>query len=124
MAGNAVANGLPHEAALESLTLSAAEIWGVGDRLGSLETGKEADIVLWKGDPLELTSCSQHVLVAGKRVSLESRQTLLRRRYENLEREALPFAYRGGDYRPLAPLRTAPPIQDTESSAEPVDAQP
>ncbi|MGE5554240.1 MAG: amidohydrolase [Betaproteobacteria bacterium] len=55
-AGLAVREGLPEEAALRAITLSAAEIMGVADRLGSLEPGKDADLVVWSGHPLEVRS--------------------------------------------------------------------
>lgn len=55
-AGLAVREGLPEEAAFRAITLSAAEIMGVADRIGSLEAGKDADLVVWSGDPLEVRS--------------------------------------------------------------------
>ena len=81
-AGIAVAHGLPYEAALAALTRNPAEIFGVADRNGSLERGRIADLVLWSGDPLEVTS------LAGRGVHrracaqpMRSRQTELRDRY-------------------------------------------
>ncbi len=55
-AGLAVREGLPEEAAIRAITLSAAEIMGVADRLGSLDPGKDADLVVWSGHPLEVRS--------------------------------------------------------------------
>jgi imidazolonepropionase-like amidohydrolase len=52
-AGFAVANGLPHAAALRAVTLAPAEVWGVDDQMGSLEPGKVGDVVVWSGDPFE-----------------------------------------------------------------------
>lgn len=95
LAGNAAANGLPHEAALAAITLNPAIIYGVQARLGSIEVGKIADVVLWDGDPLEVSSRPLAVFIDGRRVSLRNRQTLLRERYRDLSRGALPFAYRG-----------------------------
>jgi hypothetical protein len=92
MAGNAVANGLPHEAALAALTINPARIFGVARQTGSIETGKRADLVLWSGDPLEVTSLPDAVIINGKQDSLQSRQTLLRDRYL-VEDPALPRAY-------------------------------
>lgn len=92
-AGNAVAYGLPREAALRAITLAPAEIFGVADRLGSIEAGKEADIVVWPGDPLELTSYPERVLINGRAVEMTSRQTLLRDRYLQTE-SGKPPAYR------------------------------
>ena len=65
----AAAHGLPKGAALRSVTLSAAEILGLADRLGSLEPGKDADLVLFDGDPFETTSHACSVLVMGEVVS-------------------------------------------------------
>ena len=81
MAGNAVANGLPHDAALAALTINPATIFGAARQTGSIEKGKRADLVLWSGDPLELTSLPDVVINNGRLDSLESRQTRLRDRY-------------------------------------------
>ena len=55
-AGVAVAYGLSREEALRAITLNPARIWGIADRAGSLEVGKDADVVVWSGDPLEALS--------------------------------------------------------------------
>jgi len=96
-AGNAVAAGLPHDAALAALTLNPAQMFGLGDRLGSLEPGKIADIVVWDGDPLEVTTEPEAVFINGVRQSLDNRQLALMRRYRDLSRGELPHAYRGGE---------------------------
>jgi imidazolonepropionase-like amidohydrolase len=62
----AAANGLGREAALRAITLGAAEVLGVDDRLGSLEPGKLGDVVLFDGDPFEYTSHVSAVVVAGE----------------------------------------------------------
>jgi imidazolonepropionase-like amidohydrolase len=80
-AGIAVAHGLPSEAALAALTRNAAEIFGVADRNGSLARGRPADLVLWSGDPLEVTTLADRVFIAGQSQPMQSRQTLLRDRY-------------------------------------------
>jgi len=80
-AGNAVANGLPHEAGIASLTSVPAEILGVENTLGVLKTGAVADIVVWSGDPLEVTEAAEVVISNGKVMQMESRQTKLRDRY-------------------------------------------
>ena len=80
-AGNAVANGLTWDQALEAITLTPAEIWGVDDLVGSIEVGKEADLIIWGDDPLEMTSYPEQVYIQGNAISMESRQTLLRDRY-------------------------------------------
>ena len=92
LAGNAVAHGLPHAAAMAALTRNPARIFGLDEMLGSLEPGRRADLVLWTGDPLELDTLAVQVIVAGVPVAMESRQTKLRDRY--LSREtSLPRAY-------------------------------
>ncbi|QGX38912.1 amidohydrolase family protein [Permianibacter aggregans] len=82
-AGNAVAYGLPAEAALAGLTRNPAEAFGLGERYGQIAVGFDADIVIWSGDPLEVTSYPDHVLIKGKEMPRVSRQTLLRDRYKN-----------------------------------------
>lgn len=81
LAGNAVANGLPWDAGLAGLTRVPAEAFGVADQLGSIEEGKRADLVLWSGDPLEVTSVARQVWFDGKAIPMRSRQTQLRDRY-------------------------------------------
>ncbi len=80
-AGIAVAHGLPYEAALAAMTRNPAEIFGVADRNGSIERGRTADLVLWSGDPLEVSSLADEVFIQGVRQSMRSRQTELRDRY-------------------------------------------
>ena len=72
-AAAAAAHGLPREAALASVTLEAAKIIGLADRVGSLEPGKDADLALFDGDPLETTSHVCAVIVDGQVVSEECR---------------------------------------------------
>jgi imidazolonepropionase-like amidohydrolase len=80
-AGIAVAHGLPFEAALAALTRNPAEIFGVADRNGVIERGRPADLVLWSGDPLEVTTLPDAVFVQGVQEPMRSRQTELRDRY-------------------------------------------
>jgi len=80
-AGLAVANGLPYIDALRSITVVPAEIWGIAGRCGTIAPGKDGDLVLWDGDPLEPSSAAVAVWVAGREVSLETRQKELRDRY-------------------------------------------
>jgi imidazolonepropionase-like amidohydrolase len=80
-AGNAVAHGLDWDAALRAITLTPAEIYGVASTSGSLEVGKAADVVIWPGDPLELTNFPDQVFIKGEKIPMVSRQTLLRDRY-------------------------------------------
>ncbi|HXI87298.1 MAG TPA: amidohydrolase family protein, partial [Parvularculaceae bacterium] len=97
LAGNAVANGLPYDAALAALTINPATMFGLGQTLGSLEAGKAADVVIWDGDPLELSTRPVAVFIDGRQMSMENRQTKLRDRYKDLTRTDLPFAYKGGN---------------------------
>ncbi len=80
-AGNAVAHGLPWAAALAAITRVPAETFGVADRFGTLAPGRTADLVLWSGDPLEVSSVAELVVADGKLQSGVSRHTLLRDRY-------------------------------------------
>jgi imidazolonepropionase-like amidohydrolase len=80
-AGIAVANGMPWNHALRAITNGAAEMWGVGDHYGTLETGMDADLVIWDGDPFEPMTNPVLVMVRGKAVSLDNRQRMLERRY-------------------------------------------
>lgn len=81
LAGNAVANGLAWADAFAAITTGPADIFGVGDRLGRLERGYEADVVVWDGDPLEVMSAPTAVFIAGAEQPMVSRQTRLRDRY-------------------------------------------
>jgi imidazolonepropionase-like amidohydrolase len=81
LAGNAVAYGLPWSAALAAVTLNPAKVYGLDSTVGSLETGKQANFVIWDGDPLEVTSYPKQVYAAGVAIPMSSRQTQLRDRY-------------------------------------------
>lgn len=83
-AGNAISYGLDREAALRAVTLEPARVWGVSDRLGSLDVGKEADVVVWSGDPFELTTGPEHVFIAGREMSKDTRQRQLFEKYRVL----------------------------------------
>jgi imidazolonepropionase-like amidohydrolase len=87
-AGNAVAYGLAWEDALRAITLAPAEMFGVGDRIGSLSPGREANVVVWDGDPFEFATRAVAVYIRGRRQSAPSRQDLLMDRYK-----VLPPAY-------------------------------
>jgi len=85
-AGNAVAHGLPWDAALGALTRSPANIFNLGDSLGRIAAGYQADLVLWSGDPLEVTSYAKQVWIGGVAQPTRSRQTELRDRYQPASR--------------------------------------
>jgi len=96
-AGNAVAEGLPYDAGLAAITLNPAQMYGLGDQLGSLDAGKIADVVIWEGDPLEVTTRPEAVFINGRPQDLNNRQKMLMERYRDLSEGDLPFAYRGGE---------------------------
>jgi imidazolonepropionase-like amidohydrolase len=91
-AGNAVAHGMPYAAALAAVTINPARIFGVAERTGSLEPGKDADLVIWTGDPFEPLSQPTAVFIRGARQPMTSRQLELRDRYKDLGR-LLPPGY-------------------------------
>ncbi|MEP7381213.1 MAG: amidohydrolase family protein [Gemmatimonadota bacterium] len=83
-AGVAVAFGMPWDAALRAVTLTPAELYGVADRVGTLQPGRDATLVVWSGDPFELYTHADHVFVRGQEVQGPSRQDELMRRYKTL----------------------------------------
>ena len=89
-AGIAIANGMSRQGALAAITINPARIFGVADRLGSLHSGKDADLVIWSGDPFEPLSRPQLILVRGEAQPLRSRQLDLRDRYLDLKRPMPP----------------------------------
>lgn len=81
-AGVAAGHGLTKEQALQAITLNSARILGVDDRTGSLEAGKDANIVISAGDILDMrTSLIEHAFIQGREVSLDNKQTQLYHRY-------------------------------------------
>lgn len=80
-AGIAVAHGLPREAALRAITSRAAAAFGKGDELGTVTVGKRANLVLWSGDPLELSTVAERVFIDGRELPQQNRQLDLARRY-------------------------------------------
>ena len=82
-AGNAVRAGLPHADAIKAITQNPADAFGM-TKLGRLSPGARANVVVWSGDPLELSSSPKHVFIGGKPIPLVSRQTRLRDRYRTL----------------------------------------
>ncbi len=83
-AGVAVAFGMPWDAALRAVTLTPAEMYGVANRVGSLQPGRDATLVIWSGDPFELYTRAEKVYVRGVEVQRPSRQDELMRRYRTL----------------------------------------
>lgn len=86
-AATAVAYGLDHDAALRSITLSAAELLGVSDTLGSIQPGKAATLILTTGDPLEVTTRIDAAWIDGRRIDLSSKQTVLAEKYREKYRQ-------------------------------------
>lgn len=86
LAGNAVANGLPWDVAFAAVSRTPAEIFGASN-LGRLERNYIADVVIWDGDPLQVTSAPTAVFIEGVQQSLTSRQTQLRDRYNPRNRQ-------------------------------------
>ena len=80
-AGRAVAYGLDRDAAVKSITLYAARVLGVGDRIGSLEKGKDATLFVCDGDPLEITTRVEMAFIDGRRIDLSNKQTKLAAKY-------------------------------------------
>jgi imidazolonepropionase-like amidohydrolase len=95
-AGNAVAHGMPYAAALAAITINPARIFGVADRTGSLEAGKDADLVIWTADPFEPLSQPTAVFIHGQQQPMTSRQMELRDRYKDLNRPLPPGYSHGG----------------------------
>jgi imidazolonepropionase-like amidohydrolase len=83
LAGVAVANGMTWEQAFAAITRAPAQMYGIADR-GTLERGRVADVVVWTGDPLELSSRAETVIVDGVVQSLVTHQTRLRDRYRTV----------------------------------------
>jgi imidazolonepropionase-like amidohydrolase len=87
------ASGLNWNDAFAAITSKPAEIAGVGSEIGSLRVGRRGDVVIWDGDPLELTSGVEAVWIDGVKQPLSNRQTRLRDRYLKPAPDRLPKAY-------------------------------
>jgi imidazolonepropionase-like amidohydrolase len=85
-AGIAIAHGLPREAALTAITLNIARAYGMDAHYGSIAPGKVANLVVWDGDPFELSQRPSAVWIRGVPITMRSRQTELRDRYLDLRR--------------------------------------
>ncbi|MBA3405750.1 MAG: amidohydrolase family protein, partial [Gemmatimonadaceae bacterium] len=83
-AGNAVAYGMSWNDALRAVTLTPAEVFGVSDRVGSLRAGRDANVVIWSGDPFEFSTTAERVFVRGREYTALNRQELLTERYKIL----------------------------------------
>ncbi len=87
MAGMAVAHGLPRERAEYALTLGAAELLGIADRVGSIEAGKRADLIVTNGSPLQTVTEVSHVFIDGRPMDLANMHT---RNYEKFKNRPAP----------------------------------
>ena len=87
------ATGLSWDEAFATISSVPADIMGMGDRLGSLKAGRAADVVIWDGDPLELSTAAVTVIIDGVEQPLANRQGRLRDRYANPVEGNLPKAY-------------------------------
>ncbi len=80
-AGNAVSYGMSWDDALRAITLAPAEAFGLADRIGSLRAGRDANVVVWNGDPFEFATRAETVIIRGAVQTGSSRQDELTRRY-------------------------------------------
>ncbi len=87
-AAAAASYGLPADEALKAITLYPAQILGIADRIGSLENGKDATLIVTTGNPLEITSSVELEFIRGKSISLTNRQTHLNDKYREKYRRA------------------------------------
>jgi imidazolonepropionase-like amidohydrolase len=87
------ATGLEWADALASISSGPANALGLGDEMGILKPGAVGDLVIWDGDPLEISSAPTRVFIDGREVPLESHQTRLRERYRNLDESQRPKGY-------------------------------
>ncbi len=87
------ATGLSWNDAFAAITSKPAQVMGMGSEIGSLLPGRRGDVVIWDGDPLEVTTGVEAVWIDGVRQPLETRQTRLRTRYARPTEGSLPKAY-------------------------------
>ncbi len=90
-AGNAVAYGMSFDQALRAVTLTPAELFGVADRIGALAPGRDANVVVWSGDPFEFASRAERVFIRGRESTAPTRESELTQRYRTPQ---------GSGYRP------------------------
>jgi imidazolonepropionase-like amidohydrolase len=87
-AANAVAYGLPYEEALKAVTLYPAQMFGLADQVGTIESGKIANVIVTNGDPLELTTEVRYLFIRGQRTSTNNRQQVLYEKYSKRPKAA------------------------------------
>jgi len=82
-AGQAIGFGLEYEAAVSAITLNPAKIFGIGERCGSIEPGKDATLFICEGDALDMRTCQvTAVFIQGREISLDNKQKQLYRKFE------------------------------------------
>jgi imidazolonepropionase-like amidohydrolase len=81
-AGNAVAYGMSWDDALRAVTIVPAELFGAGNQVGSLQAGREANLVIWSGDPFEIYTVPEHVFIRGAENTALTREEELTQRYK------------------------------------------
>jgi imidazolonepropionase-like amidohydrolase len=82
-AANAISHGLSYDEGLKAVTLYPAQIFGLADQFGTLETGKTANLIVTNGDPLELTTDVKYLFIKGQLTSTDNRQKRLYEKYLN-----------------------------------------
>ncbi len=87
-AASAVAFGLPQEEALKAITIYAAEILGIDDRVGSIEAGKDASIMITTGNPLELSTQIEQVFIQGRMIDMTDKHRQLYEKFLEKHRQA------------------------------------
>jgi imidazolonepropionase-like amidohydrolase len=87
-AANAVAYGLPYDEALRAVTVNPAQIFGLGNQIGTLETGKIANVIVTNGDPLEITTDVRYLFIRGQLTSTNNRHKSLYEKYLNRPKAA------------------------------------
>ena len=87
-AATAIAYGLPYEEGLKSVTIYPAQIFGLADQVGTIETGKIANVIVTNGDPLELTTDVKYLFIKGQRTSLDNKHLRLYEKYLNRPKAA------------------------------------
>ena len=91
-AGNAIGNGLPYDAAVRAVTTTPASWFGID--LGERRVGAPASLIIWDGDPFEVTSAPTRMFLDGEELSLDSRMSALRDRYNPSVESNRPYKYR------------------------------
>jgi len=90
-AGNAVAYGMPYDKALAAMTSTPAKVFGGASNYGKLMPGFKAELVIWSGDPLEVTTYAESVIIDGKLTDSDTRAKRLERRYKDISNDQNTF---------------------------------